>query len=264
VGDVNEIEVVANAISGIAEVIPTTNDGAVLGTTSKQWSDLFLASEAVINFAGGGLTLTHSPGFGGDTLGVGGTLDATAIKLGGTALGSLYSPIAGSSSIVTTGTIGTGTWQGTAVDLAYGGTGLVGATDGKIVIADGNGAPVLLDVGSSTAITTLGTVTAGAWESSTVVASAYLDADTAHLSVAQTYTGATTFEVPILNMSISAAMQVNLVDNGSNDVTWSLGWWQSSDNRWWLLGNTAGVTSFSRANAEFYIPTGNITDVPAS
>ena len=101
---------------------------------------------------------------------------------------------AGSSSIATVGTIGTGTWEGTAIGLAYGGTGLVGATDGKIVIADGSGAPVLLDVGSSTAITTLGTVTTGTWQSSTaVIASAYLDADTAHLSTTQTFTGDKTF-----------------------------------------------------------------------
>ena len=101
--------------------------------------------------------------FSGD-VDVDGTLEADAITLGGTALGSLYSPIAGSSSITTVGTVGTGTWQGTAVALAYGGTGLVGATDGKIVIADGSGAPVLLDVGSSTAITVLGTVATGTWQ----------------------------------------------------------------------------------------------------
>jgi len=69
-----------------------------------------------------------------------GTLEADAITLGGTALGSLYSPIAGSSSIAT-----------------------------------------------------VGTVTAGAWQSSTVVASAYLDAQTAHLNITQSFTGAKTF-----------------------------------------------------------------------
>ena len=50
---------------------------------------------------------------------VDGTLEADAITLGGTALGSLYSLIAGSSSILTVGTIGTGTWQGTAIATAY-------------------------------------------------------------------------------------------------------------------------------------------------
>ena len=69
---------------------------------------------------------------------VNGTLEADAITLGGTALGSLYSPIAGSGSIATVGTITSGTWQ-----------------------------------------------------SSTKIASAYLDDDTAHLS-GSTFTGAVT------------------------------------------------------------------------
>jgi len=87
---------------------------------------------------------------------VDGTLEADAITLGGTALGSLYSPIAGSSSIVTTGTIGTGTWQGTPITKAY-----LNADQGNI--------------------TTVGTIGSGTWQG-TAVASAYLDADTAHYS----------------------------------------------------------------------------------
>ena len=50
----------------------------------------------------------------------------------------------------------------------------------------------------------------------------------------------------------------------SPQVIWSLGWFKSSDGRWWLLGNTANVDSFARADAEFYIPTGDINDVPTS
>ena len=41
-------------------------------------------------------------------------------------------------------------------------------------------------------ITTLGTISAGVWNG-TVIASAYLDADTAHLTTAQTFTGSKTF-----------------------------------------------------------------------
>jgi hypothetical protein len=110
VANVNEVELVANTLQ------PTTSDGVALGTGSLMWSDLFLASGSVINFNNGDITLTHSL----NTLTVaGGTLAASAITLGGTALGSLYSPIAGSSSIATVGTVGTGTWQGTKVASAY-------------------------------------------------------------------------------------------------------------------------------------------------
>ena len=48
-----------------------------------------------------------------------GTLEADAITIGGTGIGSIYSPVAGHSSIATVGTIGTGTWQGTAIAGGY-------------------------------------------------------------------------------------------------------------------------------------------------
>lgn len=42
--------------------VPTTNDSTALGTTALQWSDLFLASGAVVNYANGNFTITHSSG----------------------------------------------------------------------------------------------------------------------------------------------------------------------------------------------------------
>ena len=63
-----------------------------------------------------------------------------------------------------------------------------------------------------------------------------------------------------LNFSVAAPLKVEV----SAGTIWTLGWWQSGDGRWWLLGNTADVASFTRADAEFYIPTGDISDVPAS
>lgn len=41
---------------------PITNDGFALGSTTLQWSDLFLASGAVLNFANGNSVVTHSSG----------------------------------------------------------------------------------------------------------------------------------------------------------------------------------------------------------
>mgnify|MGYP001576063841 CR=1 FL=1 len=43
-------------------VLPGASDGGALGSTSLMWSDLFLASGAVINFNNGNVTLTHSAG----------------------------------------------------------------------------------------------------------------------------------------------------------------------------------------------------------
>jgi len=56
--------------------IPGTSDGVALGSTSKMWSDLFLASGSVVNFNNGDVTLTHSS----NTLTVaGGNLAATFV-----------------------------------------------------------------------------------------------------------------------------------------------------------------------------------------
>ena len=39
---------------------PASDDGAALGTTALQFSDLFLATGAVINFVNGDVTITHA------------------------------------------------------------------------------------------------------------------------------------------------------------------------------------------------------------
>jgi hypothetical protein len=53
---------------GDGPICPSSNDGISLGTTALKFSDLFLASGAVINFNSGDVTLTHSA----DTLTLGG------------------------------------------------------------------------------------------------------------------------------------------------------------------------------------------------
>ena len=42
------------------DVLPQADDGGTLGSATRSWSDLFLASGAVINFNNGDVTLTHS------------------------------------------------------------------------------------------------------------------------------------------------------------------------------------------------------------
>lgn len=63
---------------------PTTNDGMALGLSGNAFSDIFLASGAVINFNAGNYTITHSAGnlafSGAITLGT-----ALAVAQGGTA-----------------------------------------------------------------------------------------------------------------------------------------------------------------------------------
>lgn len=49
----------ADLITFTDPITPAANDGAALGTTSLQWSDLFLASGGVINFDNGDVTITE-------------------------------------------------------------------------------------------------------------------------------------------------------------------------------------------------------------
>ena len=57
-----------------------TNDSLALGFAGNAWSDLFLASGAVINFANGGVTLTHDATLDGLVLGGGGLQAGMALS----------------------------------------------------------------------------------------------------------------------------------------------------------------------------------------
>ena len=63
---------------------------------------------------------------------------------GGTAYTISYntvgaSPLAGSSSLTTVGTIGSGTWNGSTIGVGYGGTGQTSYTDGQLLIGNSTG-----------------------------------------------------------------------------------------------------------------------------
>tara|TARA_Y100001937_G_scaffold83901_1_gene113520 strand:+ start:670 stop:1833 length:1164 start_codon:yes stop_codon:yes gene_type:complete len=49
-----------NHISSSGNFVPVTTDGGSLGTSTLNWSDLFLDSGAVVNFDNGDVTLTHA------------------------------------------------------------------------------------------------------------------------------------------------------------------------------------------------------------
>ena len=84
----------AGVITSYIGIVPDANDGAYLGTTALSWSDLFLASGGVINWANGNVTLTHSAGVL--------TLAATTLAIGATNL-TMTGSIADTTNRVTKG-----------------------------------------------------------------------------------------------------------------------------------------------------------------
>ncbi len=161
-----------------------TSTNTLFGRINGVDVDLGSTVTGTVNTVTSGLATVTDPTTINFTDTVGG-VNFTAVDNSPTATitASVDSGYTGGSSIVTVGTIASGIWNATTIDVIFGGTGnatlaeggiLLGngigpitATavlgDGEILIGDGTTNPVALDVGSSTAITILGTVTTGVW-----------------------------------------------------------------------------------------------------
>jgi len=107
----------------------TTGSAGTLTTTRTIWGQNFNGSANVtgdITLGASNLTMTGSLAGTGSRVTKGWFTDIESTNMptvGGTSLSSTFSPIAGSASITTVGTIGTGTWQGSIIAPAYLGTG---------------------------------------------------------------------------------------------------------------------------------------------
>ena len=132
---------------------PITTDTVALGTTALMWSDLFVDSGAVLNFAAGNVTVTHS------TLAL--TLASAAVASVGTSPGTnagtlltITGAVGGATSIATTGTAGNG--AGIALTTGAGGvataatTAATGGNGGSYAIITGaGGAEAVAGAGNS-------------------------------------------------------------------------------------------------------------------
>lgn len=102
-----------------------TNNATVnLGLTGLAFAQFSGAGQIL---AGAGLTKT------GNTLDVGGTANRITVNTDTIDIASTY---VGQTSITTLGTVTTGTWNGTTVGVAYGGTGITSATQGSVLVAN--------------------------------------------------------------------------------------------------------------------------------
>lgn len=102
---------VINSATVGTSLVPTSDDGAALGDATHNFSDLFLATGAVINYANGNVVITHTSGI--LTMGTGelrvttpGTNAASVVTVGGTQTltnKTLTSPTLTTPSAFTTG-----------------------------------------------------------------------------------------------------------------------------------------------------------------
>lgn len=154
----------SGAVTFGGEAGPLSNDGAALGDATHNWSDLFLASGALINVANGNAVITHSSGIftvstgdlrvttaGTNTASVvtvGGTqtlaaktLTSPVISTGLTASGSAANTFAGSTGTFVTST-GTNTLSGNtifkAIATPVAATGAGGGVGGAAALGAGN------------------------------------------------------------------------------------------------------------------------------
>jgi hypothetical protein len=146
---------VAGSGRGLAAITPGGETGVALDP-SNNFAFLHVDSGGGLILSGGGgggspggsynsVQINSSGSFGGIgpvnsavvvTNSSGVASESTTLPSGLTIPG--YAPVAGDSSIVTVGTIGTGVWQGTAVAAGYGGTGQSTYTKGDILVGGTN------------------------------------------------------------------------------------------------------------------------------
>ena len=91
--------------------------------------------------AGNGLTKS------GNTINAVGTADKITVSADAITIATTY---VGQNSITTLGTITTGTWNGSTLGSAYGGTGLTAAAKGSVLVANSLNTFSALDGGGST------------------------------------------------------------------------------------------------------------------
>lgn len=165
----------ANADTGW---VCSSDQGGTLGTTAVTWAQF---SSAGSYTAGNGLSLNSG------VFTVTGTTNRITVGAGGVDIASNY---VGQNTITTLGTVGTGTWQGSVIGSTYGGTGVNNGSNtitlGGNLTTSGAFATTLTVTGATSvtlptsgtlvnnAVTTLsslssiGTITTGTWNGSTI------------------------------------------------------------------------------------------------
>jgi hypothetical protein len=155
-----------NLAGGLAFKIPYQTSAGTTSFVGVPTDNTYLKYNTAGGFTwatiGGGtaFALTMNNSGTGDVSGT--TFDGNAAKtISYNTIGA--SPLAGSTSITTLGTIATGTWNGTAIGAGYGGTGYTSYTTGDMLYGNGPAFVKLSAVATGNALISGGVNTAPAW-----------------------------------------------------------------------------------------------------
>ena len=136
----------ATTIAGLTSVSSTVFTGSLSGNASTTTK---LATPVTINGVSfdGSANITISTNLtNGLTFNNGGSGEASGASFSGLSAKTISyntigaSPLAGSSSLTTLGTISSGTWSGTTISVAKGGTGSTSLTSNNVLLGNGTGA----------------------------------------------------------------------------------------------------------------------------
>ena len=136
----------ATTIAGLTSVSSTVFTGSLTGNASTTTK---LATPVTINGVSfdGSANITISTNLtNGLTFNNGGSGEASGASFSGLSAKTISyntigaSPLAGSSSLTTLGTISSGTWSGTTISVAKGGTGSTSLTSNNVLLGNGIGA----------------------------------------------------------------------------------------------------------------------------
>lgn len=147
---------IAPTRGGTGQTLVATGD-LLYGSAPNVWSRVGIGTTGqVLTVSAGGVPV-WAGGSGGTVTSVSGVLNRTTIT-GNPAINptvDISATYVGQASITTLGTIGTGTWQGTAIGATFGGTGQTTWSAGQILYASGVNTLAKLNPGSNGQVLTL-------------------------------------------------------------------------------------------------------------
>jgi hypothetical protein len=238
---------------------PITSSGSITVTNTAPDQTVVLNNGTGISITGTypNFTITNtSPSSGGTVTSVSGTTNRITSTGGTTPVIDISASYVGQSSITTLGTITTGTWNGSVIPLAYGGTNAnLTASNGGIFYSTASAGAILAGTATANKMLLSGATAAPTWSTSTIPSSAGATANKVLLSDGTNYVLSTpTFP------NASATSGKIIISDGTNwiastptypSAAGTSGNVLTSDGTNWLSSPNAGAVAGSNTQIQY-------------